>query len=125
MYFGYGWPRILGSKAVSEGGECIYNWLDHSYLVVVTKKAVELWTGGQHRIRIGYTQLLTDGTSREQVAACWSPSKAALAILVGSQMQAMAIPSRWVAVPACTATTTLHPARPAAMLACPACIHAE
>lgn len=89
MHFGYGWPRIIGSEALRQQGECIFAWLDESYLLLVTESSVELWTGGQHRVKLGYAQLLADQSGVRQVAACWCPQRASLAILVRTQPAAL------------------------------------
>ena len=87
MYAAYGWPRILAtSDALLHQEDVIYIHVDHDYLVLVTTSRIQIWTGGQHRVRLGcfsrsLESLRSDGLNKK---AHWVSSKRSLAILVGA-----------------------------------------
>ena len=88
MYFAYGFPkshRIFAREDPSE--EVVYASFNGSdYLVVVTTTAVQLWSGGQQRIKLG--ELVRDTESLESkgriTKAWWCPSKRVIAAAVSN-----------------------------------------
>lgn len=86
MYFTYGWPKILSAFPGGAQEDIIYLQSDQDYLVVVSVTSIQLWTGGEHRVRRG--QLTRDEASLKQEGlnrkAFWSSSKKLLAVLVGT-----------------------------------------
>ncbi|KAK9798509.1 hypothetical protein WJX73_005261 [Symbiochloris irregularis] len=83
MYFTYGWPKVLSAFPGDVQEDIIYLHSDHDYLVIVSVTSIQLWTGGQHRVKRG--QLTRDEASLKQEGlnrkACWSSSKKLLAVL--------------------------------------------
>ena len=84
MYFTYGWPKVLSAFPGGVQEDIIYLQSDHDYLVIVSVTSIQLWTGGQHRVKRG--QLVRDDASLKSEGlnrkACWSSSKKLLAVLV-------------------------------------------
>lgn len=81
MYFALGWPRVLACRP----SDIVYLHLDAEHLVVVATDSVQLWTGGQHRVKLGrlvrdQESVQAEGLNRR---ACWLGSKRLLAVLVG------------------------------------------
>lgn len=84
MYFTYGWPKVLSAFPGGVQEDIIYLQSDHDYLVIVSVTSIQLWTGGQHRVKRGQltrdeASLKAEGLNRK---ACWSSSKKLLAVLV-------------------------------------------
>ena len=85
MYFAFGWPKVLnaiGSGANQE--DIVYIFLDQDYFVLVSTSSIQLWTGGQHRVKLGTfirdeASTKSDGLNRR---AFWCSSKRSLAVLV-------------------------------------------
>ena len=84
MYFPYGWPKAYATDPACHG-EHLYVHSDHQYVIAVSSTSVQVWTGGQHRIRLGCFS--KDAAAVEQegcnVAAHWCPQKNCLSVLVG------------------------------------------
>ena len=86
MYFGYGFPksfRVFAGEDTHE--EVVYASFNGSdYLIVVTTTVVQLWSGGQQRIKLG--ELIRDAESLENdgrnTQAWWCPSKRVIAVAV-------------------------------------------
>ena len=86
MYFAYGFPksyRILADDDSSE--EVVYASFNGSdNLVVVTSTTIQLWSGGQQKIKLG--ELIRDEESIEDegvnIRAWWCPSRRVIAVAV-------------------------------------------
>ncbi|KAK9828450.1 hypothetical protein WJX72_000056 [[Myrmecia] bisecta] len=83
MYFAYGWPKALA--AIEPGGQedVVYLHLDDEYCVIVSTICIQVWTGGQHRIRLGAHSrdegsVRLEGLNRR---AFWCNSRRLLAVL--------------------------------------------
>lgn len=86
MYFPYSWPKAFAADHTCRG-EYFYVHSDHQYVIAVSSASIQVWTGGQHRIRLGsYTKdadsLSCDGVN---IAAHWCPQKNCLTVLVSGQ----------------------------------------
>lgn len=85
MYFAFGWPKVLAAlEPGSRQEDVVYLFLDQDFFVLVSTSRIQLWTGGQHRVKLGtYTReaesLQTEGLNKK---AFWSSSKRSLAVLV-------------------------------------------
>lgn len=83
-YLAYGWPRALAASCQAPSGEAVYIALGADYLVVVYAAAIQIWTGGQHRMKIG--ELVRNPSSLQEegahVRAFWCPGRKCLAVLV-------------------------------------------
>jgi hypothetical protein len=90
MLFGYGWPRVLGAGFASDAPVCLCQ--DQSFSIVVRSRAIEVFTAGQHRVRVATARLLEeeDDDDVKQIAACWHSGKSLLAVLVGGRQHAQA-----------------------------------
>lgn len=101
MYFAYGWPTVFSTSldapsapataAASDGSdpplseqEVVYLTADAELLVLVTSRGIQLWSAGQHRIRLGTLARDPDALAAEGLnkRAFWSPSRRLLAIVV-------------------------------------------
>lgn len=85
-YLAYGWPRALAASCQAPSGEAVYIALGADYLVVVYAAAIQIWTGGQHRMKIG--ELVRNPSSLQEegghVRAYWCPGRKCLAVLVSA-----------------------------------------
>jgi hypothetical protein len=84
MYFVYGWPKTLAVKSGTTHEDVVHISFTDDYLVIVSIRSVEIWSGGQHRIRLGHLirdehSVKSDGLYRQAV---WCSSRRLLAILV-------------------------------------------
>ena len=87
MYVAYGWPRILSVKADSVQEDVVHLSLNDDYLVVVSTVSVQIWSGDQHRVKLGRLtrdaeSIAADGLNRRAV---WCGSRRLLAVLVRFQ----------------------------------------
>lgn len=85
MYFAYGWPKVLAVKeegAVQE--DIVYLFLDSDFFVAVSTVCIQLWSGGQHRVRLGILRRSQDSVKAEGLnrRAFWCGSRRLLAVLV-------------------------------------------
>ena len=99
MYISYGWPKVLAAlEPGSNQEDVVHLAIDQEYLVIVSTSRIQVWTGGQHRVKLGtYTReedsIKADGLNRK---AFWSTSKRTLAVLVSPDMLArMQKSQRW------------------------------
>ena len=73
MYFALGWPKVLACRP----SDIVYLHLDAEHLVVVATDSVQLWTGGQHRVKLA-AWCATRSRSRQRAStagpAGWAPS---------------------------------------------------
>ena len=53
MYFAYGWPKTLAVKGGIDHEDVVHLCLSDDHLVVVSTTCIQLWSGGQHRVRLG------------------------------------------------------------------------
>ncbi len=84
MFFAYGWPRALAAFEGAGQEDVVYLHLDSDYSLIVSTGSVQIWTGGQHRIRLGHlareeTTLKNEGLNK---CAYWCSSRRLLAVLV-------------------------------------------
>lgn len=105
MYFAYGWPTFHSTAldpaghpaaAAADGAdvplseqEVVYLTADPELMVLVTSQAIQLWSAGQHRVRLGALArgaetLAADGLNKR---AFWSPSRRLLALVVCPSLQ--------------------------------------
>jgi hypothetical protein len=82
MYFAYSWPRVLSTS--SGTGQFLSLHLDHTYFIAVSEWSVQVWSGGQVRLRLGQHMLSQQEVQQygQHVAACWCPERSSLAVLV-------------------------------------------
>lgn len=91
MLFPYGWPvRLQTATSPHEG--YIFLHADQEYVVAVTEVSVQVWAGAQARVRLGQVHLCREDVDAfgTHVAACWSPDRARLAVLVSRRRRACA-----------------------------------
>ncbi len=101
MHFAYGWPRVLdlaasgvGGAALDEAaaepagdveaGRVVQLLADETLLVVITAAGIQIWSGGQHRVRLGGSAR-SGGAVRAEGAykrAFWSSPRRLLAVVV-------------------------------------------
>jgi len=84
MYFAYGWPKTLAVQSGNAHEDIVQISFVDNYLVVVSTVCVQIWSGGQHRVRLGQLRrdadsVKSDGLNRQAV---WGPSRRLLAVLV-------------------------------------------
>jgi hypothetical protein len=85
MYISFGWPKVLAAlEPGTTQEEVVHIAVDQDFFVLVSTSRIQLWTGGQHRVKLGtYTRdadsIKADGLNRK---AFWSTSKRSLAVLV-------------------------------------------
>ncbi len=84
MYFAYGWPKTLAVKGGIDHEDVVHLCLSDDYLVVVSTTCIQIWSGGQHRVRLGLLRrdvqsVNTDGLNRRAV---WCSSRRLLGVLV-------------------------------------------
>jgi hypothetical protein len=82
MYFAYSWPRVLSTSGGP--GQFLSLHLDHSYFIAVSEWSVQVWSGGQVRLRLGQHMLSQQEVQQygQHVGACWCPERSSLAVLV-------------------------------------------
>lgn len=82
MYFAYSWPRVLSTSGGT--GQFLSLHLDHTYFIAVSEWSVQVWSGGQIRLRLGQHMLSQQEVQQygQHVAACWCPERSSLAVLV-------------------------------------------
>ena len=90
MYFAYGWPKVLSALDGAAQEDVVYLHFDLDFLVIVSTTSIQLWTGGQHRVKLGQLvrdqpSLRAEGLNRR---ACWSSNKKLLAVLVRALLRA-------------------------------------
>lgn len=95
MYFAYGWPKVLSALDGAVQEDVVYLHFDADFLLIVSTTSIQLWTGGQHRVKQGqlvrdHASLRAEGLNRKAV---WSSNKKLLAVLVGPHEITASIPS--------------------------------
>lgn len=92
MYLTYGWPRVY-STGLGAGLGLVHVHLDGQYLVLVASSAIQIWSGGLHRIKIGEFVKSDEDVEEEGVFCCasWCPARSALAAVVSNLHVAAAI----------------------------------
>ena len=85
--FAFGWPRALATVGALPTGAAVHVSLGPDYLVIVFAGGIQIWTGGQHRVKIG--ELVRNPTSMQEegahTRAYWCPGRKCLAVLVRMQ----------------------------------------
>lgn len=86
MYFAYGFPKsyriLAGDNSNEEVVYASFNGSDN--LVIVTSTTIQLWSGGQQKIKLGEF-VRNEETIKEEGAsmkAWWCPSRRAIAVAV-------------------------------------------
>jgi hypothetical protein len=84
VYFAWGWPKALNFRPGSEHEDIVHLCLRDEYLVLVSTRCIQMWSGGQHRVMLGVLRrdlqsVQTDGLNRR---AIWCPSRRLLGVLV-------------------------------------------
>ena len=108
MHFSYGWPRVLDLTASGvsrttldeaapaepagdvEAGRVVQLLADDTLLVVITAAGIQIWSGGQHRVRLGCSAR-SGGAVRAEGAykrAFWSSPRRLLAVVVNRALGA-------------------------------------
>jgi len=90
MYFAYGCPKSYRLAARTDDRQdepVVYaSFRGSDLLVCVTSERVQLWSGGQHRIKIG--ELVRDEDAIKQhgrnMRAWWCPAKRVIVVAVSS-----------------------------------------
>ncbi|PRW44970.1 RAB6A-GEF complex partner 1-like isoform A [Chlorella sorokiniana] len=83
MYFSYGWPRSLVTGATAADSEAIYAAQGAGeYIVVVFNATIQIWSGGEHRLKLGELHRTPEALEEEgpNVRAHWCPQKRVLAV---------------------------------------------
>lgn len=85
MYFSYGWPKVYAAEC-GTGDDIIYVTLDSQYLFTVSNVAVQVWSGGQHRVRLGECVRTAEDVQAEgeNIAAFWCSAKSTLVVLTSA-----------------------------------------
>ena len=110
MYFAYGWPTVYSTAldpaglpttaAAADGAdlplseqEVVYLTADPELMVLVTSRAIQLWSAGQHRVRLGALARGADTLSADGLnkRAFWSPSRRLLAVVVRTNLQGLSL----------------------------------
>ncbi|KAK9863715.1 hypothetical protein WJX84_007822 [Apatococcus fuscideae] len=83
MFFAYGWPRALAAFEGAGQEDVVYLHLDSDYSLIVSTGSVQIWTGGQHRIRLGHLAREEITLKNEGLNKCayWCSSRRLLAVL--------------------------------------------
>uniref|UniRef100_A0A061S7S9 Protein ric1 n=1 Tax=Tetraselmis sp. GSL018 TaxID=582737 RepID=A0A061S7S9_9CHLO len=88
MYFAYGWPRVFAGIQDPSQRDIIYSSLGGQYLVVVSTTAIQIWSGGQERVRLGHLvksqKMIQD--EGENFTACWNGVRRVLAVLTSENI---------------------------------------
>ncbi|XP_074326367.1 uncharacterized protein LOC141664337 isoform X2 [Apium graveolens] len=88
MYMTYGWPQVipLESSNCPTSDHIIYLKLLNHFLLVVAPSHIELWSSGQHRLRLGKYKRDSDSIRKEgeNLQAVWSPDAKLIAVLTAS-----------------------------------------
>ena len=96
-YFAFGWPKALATGAVPESGEVVHVSLGADLLVIVFQGSIQIWTGGQHRLKIG--ELVRSPASLQEeglhTKAFWCPGRKCLAALVSGPWQSATVALVW------------------------------
>lgn len=87
MLFPYGWPARLTAPG-PPGEPYIYLHADQEYVIAVTAAAVQVWSGGAQRVRLGEVTLSQEDADSfgTHAAAVWSPERGRLAVLVSCEL---------------------------------------
>lgn len=95
MYVAYGWPNVLAAlEGQANQEDVVFLHLDHEFFIIVTTSRIQIWTGGQHRVKLGTFKrsgesLRAEGLNRK---AFWSSIKRSLAVLVCPHLSYMLMP---------------------------------
>lgn len=85
MYFAYGWPKLFNSDYGAGSSESFFHLAAAGqYLFAVSSSAIQIWTTGLHRVRLGEI-IRTEEECRVEgpaIDAFWSTQKSMLAVLV-------------------------------------------
>ena len=81
MYFAYGWPKAYNA-GVNGGSRYVFLHLDQEYFVGVTEVAIQIWSGGQHRVKLGALTRTHEEISEEGTFTKATWFKHTLAVLV-------------------------------------------
>jgi RAB6A-GEF complex partner protein 1 len=87
MYFAYGFPKALITGCQPpDDTDVVYISFNADYMFVVCSASVQVWSGGQHRIKLGELSRSAESLAEEgaNVRALWCPSKRVLAVAVSS-----------------------------------------
>jgi hypothetical protein len=88
VYFAYGFPRALRTGCdAGPGADVVYASFGGSdYLAVVTTTAVQIWSGGQHRMKLGEITREEGSLALEggNLCAAWCPSRRVVAVAVSA-----------------------------------------
>eukprot|EP00898_Chlorokybus_atmophyticus_P004519 jgi/Chlat1/5068/Chrsp33S08959 len=82
MYFAYGWPKILA--AVEDDAQTIVHLAyGNGRLAVITSHSVQVWTGNQHRVKLGEVKRTEESVTSEgaNARAIWSKDFTSLVVL--------------------------------------------
>ncbi|PSC67405.1 Quino amine beta chain-like RIC1-like guanyl-nucleotide exchange factor [Micractinium conductrix] len=82
MYFCYGWPKALATGAGPADGEAIALWAGGEFIVAVYAGSIQVWSGGQHRLKRGELHRTPEAVEEEgpNLRAHWCPQKRVLAV---------------------------------------------
>ena len=72
------------SKSWALQEDIVYLFLDNDFFVAVSTVCIQLWSGGQHRVRLGILRRSQDSVQAEGLnrRAFWCGSRRLLAVLV-------------------------------------------
>lgn len=85
MYFSYGLPKAL-ITGCAEDEELVHLALHNDYLLLVSSASVQVWSGGQHHIKLGECKRGAENIEEEgsNIKAHWCPSRRLLAVAVSA-----------------------------------------
>lgn len=88
-YFAFGWPKAFFTGLPVESGDgthALYASLNTDYLIVVYPAAVQMWSAGQHRVKLGEVIRKQEDVEEQgaNMRAHWCPTRKLLAVVVSA-----------------------------------------
>lgn len=89
VYFAYGFPAQYRLSSTQESNrdeeEVVSSQWSTDLLLIVTKRNIHIWSGGQHRVKLGWLERKKEdvGTYGWHKDVAWLPSRKLLAVTVG------------------------------------------
>jgi hypothetical protein len=97
--FAYGWPKALNTGATPLDHEAIYCCqASGEYVIAVFTATVQVWSGGQHRLKLGELHRTREQVEEEgaNLRAHWCPQKRVLAVAVSGGKRGRAPADCWL-----------------------------
>lgn len=93
-YFAWGWPKALLTGATPLDSEAIYvAQASSEYVVAVFNATIQVWSGGQHRVKLGELHRTPEAVAEEgaNLRAHWCPQKRVLAVAVSAAVRTRSV----------------------------------